>query len=171
MSIEYKINHPISADQFISLLADSTLGERRPIQDRECMAGMISNSNLTVSAWDSEKLVGISRCMTDFHYACYLSDLAVSEKLLEHTKTGQVVPEFFIPHSGFYNSSKRIRAFSERICKRHSLLLSKNFFNAHKVQILFKFCPPQLFCILFVTLCYYFPQTSLPTLSKHKYYG
>ena len=80
MSIEYKINHPISADQFISLLADSTLGERRPIQDRECIAGMISNSNLTVSAWDSEKLVGISRCMTDFHYACYLSDLAVSEK-------------------------------------------------------------------------------------------
>lgn len=80
MSIEYKINHPISADQFISLLADSTLGERRPIQDRECMAGMISNSNLTVSAWDSEKLVGISRCMTDFHCACYLSDLAVSEK-------------------------------------------------------------------------------------------
>lgn len=80
MSIEYKINHPISADQFISLLADSTLGERRPIQDRECMAGMISNSNLTVSAWDSEKLVGISRCMIDFHYACYLSDLAVSEK-------------------------------------------------------------------------------------------
>ncbi len=44
------------------------------------MEGMISNSNLTVSAWDSEKLVGISRCMTDFHYACYLSDLAVSEQ-------------------------------------------------------------------------------------------
>lgn len=80
MSIEYKINHPVSTDQFISLLADSTLAERRPIQDLECMEGMISNSNLTVSAWDSEKLVGISRCMTDFHYACYLSDLAVSEQ-------------------------------------------------------------------------------------------
>ena len=80
MSIEYKINHPISTDQFISLLSDSTLGERRPIQDHECMEGMISNSNLTVSAWDTEKLVGISRCMTDFHYACYLSDLAVSEQ-------------------------------------------------------------------------------------------
>ena len=78
MSIEYKINHPISTEQFISLLADSTLGERRPIDDRECMEGMISNSNLTVSAWEYEKLVGIARCMTDFHYACYLSDLAVS---------------------------------------------------------------------------------------------
>jgi ribosomal protein S18 acetylase RimI-like enzyme len=80
MSIKYKINHPISTDQFVSLLADSTLGERRPIQDRECMEGMISNSNLIVSAWDSGTLVGISRCMTDFHYACYLSDLAVSKK-------------------------------------------------------------------------------------------
>jgi ribosomal protein S18 acetylase RimI-like enzyme len=80
MNIEYKINHPISAEQFISLLADSNLGERRPIDDVECMEGMIANSNLTISAWDSEKLVGISRCMTDFHYACYLSDLAVSKK-------------------------------------------------------------------------------------------
>ena len=78
--MEYKINHSISADQFISLLSDSTLGERRPIEDRECIEGMVSNSNLTVSAWDSGKLVGISRCMTDFHYACYLSDLAVSKK-------------------------------------------------------------------------------------------
>jgi len=79
MSIEYKINHSISTEQFILLLAESTLSERRPIDDRECMEGMISNSNLTVSAWDSGKLVGISRCMTDFHYACYLSDLAVSK--------------------------------------------------------------------------------------------
>lgn len=80
MSIEYKINHPISTEQFISLLADSNLGERRPLEDRECMEGMISNSNLTVSAWDAGELVGISRCMTDFHYACYLSDLAVSKQ-------------------------------------------------------------------------------------------
>lgn len=79
MNIEYKINHPVSTDQFVTLLADSTLGERRPIQDHDCMEGMISNSNLTVTAWDSDRLIGISRCMTDFHYACYLSDLAVSK--------------------------------------------------------------------------------------------
>ena len=79
MNIQYKVNHPINTDQFISLLTDSTLSEWRPIFDRECIEGMISNSNLTISAWDCEKLVGISRCMTDFHYACYLSDLAVSE--------------------------------------------------------------------------------------------
>ena len=79
MNIEFKINEPITAGQFIDLLKRSTLGERRPVEDRECMQGMISNSNLTVTAWCDGELVGIARCVTDFHYACYLSDLAVAE--------------------------------------------------------------------------------------------
>ena len=41
------------------------------------MDGMLKNSNLQVSAWDGGTLVGIARALTDFHYACYLSDLAV----------------------------------------------------------------------------------------------
>ena len=80
MSIEYKINAPVTAGQFIELLNKSTLGERRPVDDIECITGMIDNSNLLVTAWDNELLVGIARSMTDFHYACYLSDLAVDKK-------------------------------------------------------------------------------------------
>ena len=80
MSIEYKINEPITIEQFIELLESSTLSERRPADDRSCIEGMISNSNLMISAWDNNELVGIARSMTDFHYACYLSDLAVSKK-------------------------------------------------------------------------------------------
>ena len=80
MSIEYKINAPVSTDQFIELLRESTLGERRPIEDRECMEGMVKNSNLMVTAWHGEELIGIARSVTDFHYACYLSDLAVHRK-------------------------------------------------------------------------------------------
>lgn len=85
MNIEYKINTPVSTDQFIKLLRESSLGERRPIEDRECMEGMVKNSNLMVTAWIGEKLIGIARSMTDFHYACYLSDLAVDK---EHQKHG-----------------------------------------------------------------------------------
>jgi len=100
MSIEYKINIPVSTGQFIELLRASTLGERRPIEDRECMEGMIKNSNLIVSAWEGERLVGIARSMTDFHYACYLSDLAVNEnyqkkgvgKKLQALTQGQLGP-------------------------------------------------------------------------------
>jgi GNAT superfamily N-acetyltransferase len=79
MSIEYKINEPISTEQFVELLVNSTLGERRPIDDRDCIEGMIANSNLVISAWENGVLVGIARSVTDFHYACYLSDLAVSK--------------------------------------------------------------------------------------------
>ena len=79
MGIEYKVNEPITVDQFIELLNDSMLGKRRPVGDRVCMEGMVANSNLTVTAWDGGKLVGAARSMTDFHYACYLSDLAVNK--------------------------------------------------------------------------------------------
>ena len=77
MDIEYRINAPVSTDEFIELLRASTLGERRPVDDRACMEGMVANANLMVSAWTDGRLVGIARSMTDFHYACYLSDLAV----------------------------------------------------------------------------------------------
>jgi predicted GNAT family acetyltransferase len=77
MTILYKINHPITTDRFIELLNDSSLGERRPVDDRECMAGMVAHADLMISAWDEDRLVGIARSVTDFHYACYLSDLAV----------------------------------------------------------------------------------------------
>ena len=80
MDITYQINKPVSSSQFIELLKASSLGERRPIGDTACIEGMVNNSNLMVSAWDREKLVGIARSMTDYHYACYLSDLAVDKQ-------------------------------------------------------------------------------------------
>ena len=46
---------------------------------------MFANSNLTISAWDGEKLVGVSRALTDFSFCCYLSDLAVRK---EYQKLG-----------------------------------------------------------------------------------
>jgi predicted N-acetyltransferase YhbS len=88
MNIEYKINTPISVEQFTELLRESCLGERRPIEDRECMEGMVKNSNLMITAWEADKLIGIARSVTDFHYACYLSDLAVAKKY-QHRGVGK----------------------------------------------------------------------------------
>lgn len=77
MTIQYKINAEISTEQFIALLNVSRLGERRPVGDHACMTGMIEHADLTVTAWHGPLLVGIARCVTDFYYACYLSELAV----------------------------------------------------------------------------------------------
>ncbi len=68
--IRYEVNAPVAVEQFIDVLRRSTLGERRPIDDRECLEGMVNNNNLLVTAWDGDKLVGVARSMTDFHYAC-----------------------------------------------------------------------------------------------------
>ena len=77
MPIRYEINKPVSVKEFVDVLKRSTLAERRPVDDFDCMKGVIENSNLIVSARDGGKMVGIARSLTDFHYACYLSDLAV----------------------------------------------------------------------------------------------
>jgi GNAT superfamily N-acetyltransferase len=77
VTIEYKVNAPIDAAQFIDLLERSGLAERRPIGDIACIEGILANSNLVLTAWDASRLIGVARSVTDFHYACYLSDLAV----------------------------------------------------------------------------------------------
>jgi ribosomal protein S18 acetylase RimI-like enzyme len=41
------------------------------------MGRMLEHANLVVTAWDGVRLVGMARCLTDFSYAAYLSDLAV----------------------------------------------------------------------------------------------
>lgn len=81
MDIEYKVNHPITPSQYIELAKKTSLGERRPIDNETTIKGMLENSNLIVTAWVDDQLVGIARSMTDFHYCCYLSDLAVDESV------------------------------------------------------------------------------------------
>lgn len=75
--LTYSVDRPLSPAAFIDLLTRSTLGERRPIDDAETIAGMLANAGLTVTVWDGELLVGVARSVTDFTYCCYLSDLAV----------------------------------------------------------------------------------------------
>jgi GNAT superfamily N-acetyltransferase len=82
MEIRYQTSrqhhHPIDADAFVDLLRRSTLGERRPLDDRETMAAMVEHADLLATAWDpAGKLVGVARSVTDFSYCCYLSELAV----------------------------------------------------------------------------------------------
>lgn len=83
--IEYKQSSDLDVDQVYDLYATSTLGERRPIDDRPRFEAMLRHANLTITAWDGDLLVGISRCITDWVWTTYLADLAVR---LSHQKQG-----------------------------------------------------------------------------------
>jgi predicted N-acetyltransferase YhbS len=76
-AITYRLGNDLDLDMVIDLYRESTLGERRPIDDKDCMAAMIQNANLVVTAWAESRLVGIARSLSDFAYCTYLSDLAV----------------------------------------------------------------------------------------------
>jgi len=75
MEITFRNDITPDIDQIIEVYNSS--GINRPTNDRERIEKMYSNSNLILTAWCNDELVGISRSLTDFSYCCYLSDLAV----------------------------------------------------------------------------------------------
>lgn len=82
-NIEYKVGIIPKASEIIEVYDSS--GIKRPTEDSERITKMYENSNLIISAWSNNELVGISRSITDFCYACYLSDLAIKS---EYQKEG-----------------------------------------------------------------------------------
>jgi GNAT superfamily N-acetyltransferase len=93
--ITYRQGNDLDLDEVLDLYRASTLGQRRPINDRAIFADMIRHANLIITAWDGDLLVGISRSLTDFSYVTYLADLAVREshqrqgigiELIRHTR-------------------------------------------------------------------------------------
>ena len=82
MEIIYKLDKIPETDLIINLYNSS--GINRPTTDKDRILKMYSNSNLVVTAWNDDELVGIARSLTDYCYACYLSDLAVSKGYQKH---------------------------------------------------------------------------------------
>ena len=75
MPIIYKTDIVPTAQQVIALYDKA--GLPRPTNDAERIEKMYANSNLIVTAWDNDQLIGVSRCITDWVWSCYLADLAI----------------------------------------------------------------------------------------------
>ena len=93
--IVYTSEKSLDVSEFIEVLKNSTLAERRPVDNEQRISSMCNNANLIVTARLDGKLIGVARSITDFVYCTYLSDLAVDikhqkkgvgKKLIEETK-------------------------------------------------------------------------------------
>lgn len=73
--IEYRENQPLEPVEIVRVFEAS--GISRPTKDIPRIAQMFANANVVISAWDGDRLIGVSRALTDYSYCCYLSDLAV----------------------------------------------------------------------------------------------
>jgi len=78
MDIEYNFDKKLNADQIIELYENA--GLPRPTNDKERIKKMFDNSNLIITAWHNDLLVGVARSITDWVWSCYLSDLVVRDK-------------------------------------------------------------------------------------------
>jgi predicted N-acetyltransferase YhbS len=83
--IAYRVGNDLDLDAVIELYRASTLGERRPIDDRERMRTMLARADIVVTAWEEALMVGIARSISDFSYFTYLADLAVR---VSHQRSG-----------------------------------------------------------------------------------
>ncbi|AGB43505.1 acetyltransferase [Mesorhizobium australicum WSM2073] len=84
--------------EFRRVLVESGLGEVRPVDDEARLKAMLEGASLIVTArldmarldmagldmagldMGGRPLIGVARCLTDFSWVCYISDLAVSAK-------------------------------------------------------------------------------------------
>jgi len=55
LNIVYKLNPELTEKEFIDILNRSTLGERRPVDDKESINGMLKNADIIITANDNEK--------------------------------------------------------------------------------------------------------------------
>jgi predicted N-acetyltransferase YhbS len=85
VDLTYQLEPALTVDEFVDVLARSTLAERRPVHEPETIRAMLANADLILTARIEGKLVGVSRAITDFAFCTYLSDLAVDEA---HQKQG-----------------------------------------------------------------------------------
>ena len=77
--VEYAVEPGLSRAEFQTVLRESGLGERRPVEDAARLDQMLSAADLIVTARLDARLVGVARSLTDWSFCLYLSDLAVSK--------------------------------------------------------------------------------------------
>jgi predicted N-acetyltransferase YhbS len=79
VTLTYQLEPNLDVAEFVDVLVRSTLAERRPVHRPDVVRGMLEHADVILTARIDDKLVGVSRAVTDYSYCTYLSDLAVDQ--------------------------------------------------------------------------------------------
>jgi GNAT superfamily N-acetyltransferase len=78
-AIVYAREQDLPVDDYIKVVGNCSLGQGRPLNDRDRIAAMIRGADLIVTARIDGECVGLARCLTDFAWVAYLGDLGVMD--------------------------------------------------------------------------------------------
>lgn len=85
MSIRYARETAFGADEYIAVLEQTTMRDKRPLANRARIRRMLDGSGFVVVARDAEGVaIGLARCITDEAWICYCAELAVIERYQGH---------------------------------------------------------------------------------------
>lgn len=73
--IEIKVNVVITPKQIAAVYQEAEFD--KSIENEMRLKKMLTETPLTISAWEKEQLIGFVRYLTDFEYFCYISDLVI----------------------------------------------------------------------------------------------
>ncbi len=86
MTIAYARELDVELADFIDIIKRSNLAEHRDTKDNALMEAMLAGADLWAVARDTAangRIVGLARCVTDFVYVCFCSELAVDQAYVE----------------------------------------------------------------------------------------
>jgi len=77
VNITYRNNKDVKLEDVIRVFRNS--GITRPADQPKRIQDMIRYSDILLTAWLGDRMIGIARALTDWSFCCYLSDLAVDK--------------------------------------------------------------------------------------------
>ena len=80
MSIVYAQEQSLAAAEYVSVINDTIMRDRRPVANVARIQQMLDGANLIVTARDDEgQLIGAARCISDGAWICYCAELVVRD--------------------------------------------------------------------------------------------
>ncbi len=79
MSIVYAQEQSLPVADYVAVLAETTMRDKRPLTNTVRIGEMIAGANFIVTARENDAILGLARCITDFAWIAYCAELAVKE--------------------------------------------------------------------------------------------
>ncbi len=87
-AVTYSHNEPPDASQLLELFHQAPWAKNRSLDDAK---EMLRHTDLTISAWEGDRLVGFGRVLTDFIYRATIWDVIVDRAFQGHGVGTEIV--------------------------------------------------------------------------------
>lgn len=79
MAVVYALEPDLGVDDYVGVLAETIMRDKRPLANRQRIARMLAGASPIVTARENGGILGLARCISDGAWVCYCAELAVRE--------------------------------------------------------------------------------------------